>query len=347
MDRTNISSYTMDTFLLIAILSLLVLIVGYFIISQLIHRREISEEDDYSEIAPTEQLIKLIPSLQKEMAEIQGKKEKLKDYNKLKNKIELLKKENQTFSDEKTALTNKTGELERKLQIKAKEVDEYNKSNAELLGKVKKADILKDYASKVIDYLDFCEDILKETSKEVESTDIEITQIMSALLQQAFQKTTELAKWKQICSDIKENGIAIQNKDLRNCFQYDKESEHLIAFRKLLISRIKPITNALLILCEANSNLSKFLESSDVSSIENEFSNRITEIKRKVKEIGINEIADVKLFNRLNNSEAIDGSVLFPYKIVKNLNKDDVVEIIEFGMKTEFDEALRTKVLIY
>ncbi len=354
MDRTNISSYLMDTFMLIAILSLQVLIVAYFVIKEFLYRRRKSIEEsehfdnkNFKRNSSVEQLIKIIPSLEEEVAKLQEYKEKSKNYNRLTDEFEQLKKEKQTLLDEKATLANKTGELERRLQIKTKEIEEYNKSNNELWVKVKKADILKDYSSKVIDYLNFCEDILKETSKEIESTDIEPAQIMSALLQQAFQKTIEMAKWKQICSDIKENGIAVQNKDLRNCFQYDKESDHLAAFKKLLISRIKPITNALLILCEANSNLSKFLESSDVSSLENEFKNKITEIKRKVKEIGINEIADVKLFNRLNNSEAIDGSISFPYTVVKNLNKDDVVEIIEFGMRTEFEVSLKTKVLIY
>ena len=155
-----------------------------------------------------------------------------------------------------------------------------------------------------------------------------------------------MAKWKQICSDIKEKGIAIQNKDLKNCFQSDNDTERLNAFKTLCISKMKPFTNAVLILCEANSNLAKFVENTDVSSIENEFRNKITEIKSKAKSIGITGITEVKLFTPLGNNTAIEGKISLPYSSVTNLNKDIIIEIVEFGMKTEFEELTKTKVFI-
>ena len=351
-------------FLLIAILALMIITVGYFIVSELLRRRIISVEkrnhhhNHYSvgvdQKSDIEKLLKILPNLPKELEKLQSYKSKADDFDRLEKNFEKVKNEKQTLSEQKANLENEKSAFQQKLQAKdkvvsdkLKEIEEHNKFNKELLEKVQKAEILKDYAGKVFDYIDFCENILKSANKKIYKTDVETEKIMLILLQQALQKTTEMAKWKQICSDIKEKGIAIQNKDLKNCFQSDKEAERLNAFKTLCISKMKPFTNAVLILCEANGNLSKFLESTDVSIIENEFNNKIREIKSKAKEIGITEIVEVKLFTHLGNNEAIDGTILFPYSVVKNLNKDVIIEIVEFGMKTEFEELTKTKVLIY
>jgi len=351
-------------FLLIAILALMIITVGYFIVSELLRRRIISVEkrnhhhNHYSvgvdQKSDIEKLLKILPNLPKELEKLQSYKSKADDFDRLEKNFEKVKNEKQTLSEQKANLENEKSAFQQKLQAKdkvvsdkLKEIEEHNKSNKELLEKVQKAEILKDYAGKVFDYIDFCENILKSANKKIYKTDVETEKIMLILLQQALQKTTEMAKWKQICNDIKEKGIAIQNKDLKNCFQSDKEAERLNAFKTLCISKMKPFTNAVLILCEANGNLSKFLESTDVSIIENEFNNKIREIKSKAKEIGITEIVEVKLFTHLGNNEAIDGTILFPYSVVKNLNKDVIIEIVEFGMKTEFEELTKTKVLIY
>lgn len=348
--------------LLIAILALMVISIGYFVVSKLLHWIKIplvknkNPKNDSQKGEPKsdiEKFIKILPNFSKELEKLQSYKSKADDFDNLEKNFKNMKEEKQQLSDQKAILEKEKLKFQQNLESKDKEVaeklkeiEENNKANKELLGKIERADILKDYAAKVTDYLDFIESILKSTNEIINKTDLEIAKIMSVLLQQAFQKTTGIAKWKQICSDLIEIGIATQNKDLKNCFQSDKEAERLNAFKKLYISKMKPFTNAVLILCEANSNLSKFLESTDVSSIENEFKNKITEIKSRAKEIGITEIVQVKLFTHLGNKEAIDGTITFPYSSVKNLNKDDITEIVEFGMKTEFEEQTKTKVLI-
>lgn len=341
--------------LLIAILALMLITAGYFIVRELLRKNKkwVDNSRGVKQKSNVERLLKMLPNLPKELEELQSYKSKADEFDELRKNFEKMKEEKQKLSDQKVNLEKENLKSQQNLEAKdkvvadkLKEIEDKNKANKEILGKIERADILLDYAANVIDYLEFIESILKSTNEIINKTNLETAKIMSVLLQQAFQKTTLMAKWKQLCSDIIENGIAIQNKDLKNCFQSDKEPERLNAFKKLLISKMKPFTNAVLILCEANSNLSKFPESIDVLSIETEFKNKIAEIKNRAKVIGITEIVEVKLFTHLGNKEAIDGTISFPYSVVKNLNKDDITEIIEFGMKTEFEELTKSKVLI-
>lgn len=370
-NAVNMISNRMDTMenatninliLLIAILVLMIITVCYFVVGEILHLNKISAEKKKHHNNSTgveaksaiEKFLKILPNLPKELGQLQFYKSKADDYEKLEKNLEKVKIEKQALSEQKEKLEKGKIDYQQNLLAKDKEVsdklkeiEDHNKSNKELLEKVKKADILKDFAGNVSDYLGFCENIQNIANENINKTDVETAKILSVLLRHSLQKTTEMAKWKHICSDIKENGIAIQNKDLKNCFQSDKEAVRLNAFKALCISKMKPFTNAVLILCEANSNLSKFVENTDVSSIENEFKNKITEIKSKAKEIGITEIDEVKLFTHLGKNKAIHGQTSFPYSAVLNLNKDDITEIIEFGMKTEFEEQTKTKVLIY
>jgi len=349
----------------VAILALMIISIGYFIVSKFLswikqwvekekHHHHSQNNLGFVPKSNLDRLLEILPNLPEELEKLKLYKSKANDFDELEKNFEKVKNEKQALVKQKDNLENEKLDYQQKLLAKdkvvsdkLKEIEEHLKSNKEILEKVKKADILKDFASKVSDYIDFCENILRSTNEKISKTDVETAKIMSVLLQQALQNTTEMAKWKQICSDIKEKGIAIQNKVLINCFQSDKEIERLNAFKTLCISKMKPFTNAVLILCAANSNLSKFVENTDVSNIENEFENKITEIKSKAKEIGITEIDEVKLFTQLGNSTALGGKISFPYSAVINLNKDDITEIVEFGMKTEFEELTKTKVLIY
>ncbi len=378
MNETDTLQHTINTFsyridrienltnihlvFLVVILALLVILTGYFVMSKLLPFIKTREEKKTPENKKTkggepqsevDKFVKILPSLLKEIETLQSYKSKSGDYDNLEKNLKNTIKENEELSGQKLDLLNENKSLQQKIQSKEKEVkekineiEEQYKSRKELLENVKKAEPLRDYAGKVFDYLCFCDSILKSTSEKINKTDADVSTVISTLLQQALLKTTEMAKWKHICSDINEKGIAIQNKDLKNCFLFSTDAENLDAFKKLCISKIKPFTSALMILCEANSNLSRFFGNKNLSNIESEYKNKITEIKSKAKEVGITEIAEVKLFTRLSNSNAINGVILFPYSTVKNLNKDDIAEIIEFGMKTEFEDLTKTKVLI-
>jgi len=304
-----------------------------------------------------DRLLKILPNESKELKTLQSYKEKAEDYDRLEENLERLrakneeyKEKNSTLLEDKKGLETKLTNKDKEVADKLKEIEEQNKAKKEILEKVKKAEILKEYAGKVVDYLDFCGNILNTANEKISKADVEIAKIMSIFLQQALSKIAEMAKWQYICKDINENAIAILNKDLKNCFQSDKETEQFNAFKKLCISKIKSFTNAILILCEAYSKLSKFVENVEsVSSFENEFKNKIAEIKNSTKDVGIIEIAEAEIFTNISNNKGIEttyGNISFPYSTVKNLNSGDIAEIIEFGMKTEFEDMTKTKVLI-
>lgn len=349
--------------LLVLILALILLIVGYLILNEINFRHKKSKEKkiytspnghQVNELKSNiDKFLKIVANLKEDLINLPFYKDKADDFDKLEKKFDNLIIENKSLSEQKTKLESEIKHCQQQLQEKNNEVSEkqneikkIKKSNDEFVEKAKKAEILKGYAEKVVNYLDFCEGIIRNSNEKIFNTDIETTKILSALLQQALQKTIEIAKWKQICSDIKEKGIAIQNKDLISCFESNQETVQLIAFKKLCVSKLKIYTNALLILCEACSNLSQYSDNATVTILENEYKNIIREIKIKAKEIGILEIPEVKLFSSLGGCIAIDGTISFPYSVVKNLRKDHIIEIIEFGMKTEFEELTKTTVLI-
>jgi len=303
--------------------------------------------------------------LQEYKAKIENCNKLLKDFEKAKNDKKLLIERNNAIQkqlSEKDAIhqkqinyINKESEekikkKEQQFADKLKEIEEQNKANAIILDKVRKVDILKDYARKVVDYVALCENILESANKKIDKVDVETAKIMSILLQQAAGKASEIANWKQICEDIVSIGVTVLNNDIKNCFQSNNETEQLNAFKKQSISRLRIITNNILILCEAYSNLSKFVDDTDAANIEDDFRNKFVEIKNSAKEVGIIEIAEVSIFTCIDsnsNVESENGHPSLPYSIVKNLKQDDIVEIISFGMKTEFDNMTKTKVLIY
>jgi|GEM_PF-5811582 len=259
-------------------------------------------------------------------------------------------------ADNYEELVNKYEETQKQIaQLESEKwqlIEGQNNTNKELLNKVQKVEHLKDYAGKVFSYLQFIESIVDTANNyciEYGKKNEEHTEVMLILLLQALEKTKAIAKWKQICGDIQEKEIVVLNSTLKNCFQSDRETEQLKAFKTKCISELKDYTNAILILCEAYSNLSMFSENSDASNLENEFKNKMAEIKNRAKSIGITEITDVKIFTKIDDNkgaEATYGQISFPYSIVKNLNKDDVAQIIAFGMKSEFEDSIsKTKVL--
>ena len=323
-------------------------------------------------------IIKIVRKPYGNFKKLQEYKDKIATCNKLLKDFEKIKNEKNTIEKEKKQLIEKYNAIQKQLteknaihrvQIdninketeekirkknqeftaKLKEIEEENRANAVILEKVRKSDILKDYAGKVVDSLDFCENILKIANEKIGKSDVETAKIISILLQQALLKTSEIAKWKQICGDIINTGVIVLNSDIKNCFQSNNETEQLNAFKKQCISKLRVFINSVLILCETFKNLSKFIENKDVAHIENEFKNKIIEIKNKAKEVGIIEIAEVKIFTGIDNNSNVESGnepPSFPYSIVNNLNQDDIVEVILYGMKTEFDDMTETKVLI-
>ena len=304
-----------------------------------------------------DKLLEILPALPDELQYLLNYKQKAEDYDLLKMNFErttnLLETKNKTLSNEKTKLEKDFANERKETSGKFRIIEEQNTANQELLTKIRKAEHFKEFAGKVSDYLKFINITVKKAYNqclEFSIRDEKTGKIMFILLHQTLTKIEAMPILKQICDDIQENGIVIMKDALKNCFQSDKDAEQIIAFKTKCINELKEYTNAILIFCESYGNLSGFVENSDVSSLEKEYKNMISEIKGKAKNCGIMEIEEIHIFTNIDKNEgaeAISEQISLPYTLVKSLNKDDIVQIISYGMKSEYgDKILKTKVLI-
>jgi len=348
---------------IVLLIALLLILINPVIVSKIFHRKTTTSHPNSGgkQKSIIDKLFEILPVLPKELEKLRGYEEKANDYDKLEKEFEAIKKQkeqletnNTTLSDEKTRLVKDLENKNKDVSEKLNEIEEKNKIINELLSKIRKAEHLKEYAGKVSEYLYFVEDILNTANNrciETRKNNEESAKIMSILLQQTLVKTKTMEKWKQLCEDIQEKNIVVLNNALKNCFQSDNEAEQVKAFKAKCIIELQIYTNATLILCETYRNLSKLTKNNNnVSTLENEFNGIFASIKNKVKDIGIMEIADVKIFTNIDKNkgtEASYGQITFPYSTIENLQKDDIAQIISFGMKTEFDDMTKTKVLIY
>ena len=237
---------------------------------------------------------------------------------------------------------------DKEVNDKLKDVENQWLELLEVSSKSRKVEHLREYASKVSSYLVLLESILKDANgicDVAKSLNGEAAKIISLILQQALANTETISRWKQICEDIKVCGIIVLNKDIKNCFQKDDESEQLKEFKKRCISELKSYTNEALILCECFANLDRFVAIYNIESIKREFSNQASKVREMAKEVGITAIEVVRLFTHLdeyNNIKATSEQISLPYSIVESLSDDYVARIISFGMKSEFDDSIST-----
>lgn len=267
-----------------------------------------------------------------------------------KNNIEYIKTK---FETQLKDIQQKLQAVDNKLSENKPETKPNANSTQQLIDKVKNVDFLKDYAENVYKYLETLENIIKTANrkyKELRQHE-KTANAIGCLLQNTCINMLDFGEWLKLAEEIKIYGIVIDNQDIKNCFQSNNNNERLKQFKILFSTPLKKYTNNLLILCEALRNLSKFNDNEiAVENLEKEFETQFNNIIKESKNVGIVEIYAVKLFTNLNvhkNTKSINGDISLPYLNVKNLNNEDIIEIVEFGMKTEFENKNSvTKVLI-
>ena len=104
-----------------------------------------------------------------------------------------------------------------------------------------------------------------------------------------------------------------------------------------------------MILAEALRNISRFKITSEiVNNIQNKFGKYVNDIVNKAKAIDL-EIKYVPLFENfkghLGQIESRDKEIGFAYKDV-NLQKDDIAEIVSYGVKTIFEDSKTYIILV-
>jgi len=271
--------------------------------------------------------------------------------NNIENNETVLETQLEDFQQRLQAIENKLSENGQKTKSNQTQTTNNDKH---LIDKVKNVDFLKEYAENVCKYLETLDNIFKTAYKryqELQQYEKTINAV-GCLLQNACMTVLDLGKWMKLADEIKTYGIVINNQDIKNCFQSNNNYDRIKQFKILFSTPLKKYTNNLLILCEAMRNLSKFNNGEvAVGNIEKEFETQFNIIIKEAKNVGILEIDVAKLFTNItlnnNNIESINGNVSLPYLKVNDLKTEEIVEIVEFGMKTEFEKSKsRIKVLI-
>jgi len=214
-------------------------------------------------------------------------------------------------------------------------------------------DFLKEYAGKVCDYLNFCQGTVYKSAiklyndlQQPDKAGILLLNFTTAI------KDLQTDKWLQILSEIREHGIIItSNQEIICSFEQPQNNEEkLREFKRFLFNEfIAKYSSSLLILTEAFRNLNRF----GVSISDNqqaEFADFVRNIKNKAGSIEL-KIKYVPLFEKGTKDEHIHfikpagNNVSRAYlEVIKGLEKDDIAEIVSYGITTEFDDTEQTQV---
>jgi LysM repeat protein len=260
------------------------------------------------------------------------------------SKLEVEKSESdknvEILQSEKSYLEQKIGTLNDKV-----------KAFSTIIDKVITVDFMKDYANAVYEYLKICDTVVNEAFKCYDSVNQQ--SISQGLLLTNFQTAVcslPVGKWMQIVSEIKNQGIVVSDNRLRKSLLVPvKNEEKQKEFQRMLFSEILVrYSNNVLILAEAFSNLSRFhLGSDSIIKIETTFKKHFEMIMSSAKSVEL-EIKPAHLFMNIDDFrdiEAIAGEKSLPYANIEGLQKDAIVKIVSYGVKTRFENT-KTKIIL-
>jgi uncharacterized membrane-anchored protein YhcB (DUF1043 family) len=268
-----------------------------------------------------------------------------------KNKIAALEK---TVSERELKISN----LNNELVGKAEELKAANLSKSTLENKIKEiektviaVDFLRDYAGKGYDYLNYCQGKVYKSAIELYNDLQQPDKVGMLLLNfETAVKDLQADKWLQILEEIKERGVIVtSNQEIIRSFSQPQSNEEKLRelkrfmFNELLVK----YSSSLLILTEAFRNLNYFgVAISDTQKAD--FSDFVLKIKNKSGSIGM-EIKYVPLFENVTEyvhiSKNAGNNVSRAYlEVIKGLEKDDIAEIVSYGIVTEFDDTAQTQI---
>ena len=271
----------------------------------------------------------------------------------LKNDKNKLESENRNLDSTISQLRNEKDNVERSNDSirdeKNQKVTELNK----LYEKVIIVDFLTAYCDGVLAYLKVCNEVSSDAFdyfNRISQQNLHDAFTAGHLLM-TFQNSVNaipVGNWMQIAQDIKDTGATTNKKLIRSFSQIQNEEERKREFQRLLFSEVLvKYSSSILILAEAFRNLGRFQASSElVNDAQNTFSKHVLELVSKVQATGL-ENKYVALFKNfedfLGQAALVDREKSFAYKGITGLEKGAIVEIVSYGVKTNFEE---TKTLI-
>jgi hypothetical protein len=261
-----------------------------------------------------------------------------KEIEKLKIKITQQNKDIEKGNQENIELNNNLTQVIKKKQEIESEYSKYSE-------KVIFVDYLEPYAKATYDYYNFCQTgYIKalEYFQKLNHSDSELVSIVSQLLVKFNSNIPNKTNhWVGVINEIKDSKATANIDLIRSLKQIPNNEEKSKEFRRILLKEVfEKYSSNIFILTEELSNLSKFTtdNTSVVKDFEQFFTNYKSELHSKSKAIGL-DLNYVPLFEHYENYAAFtklaNQTCSLPYKNVKNISKDSVLEIINYGFGNE------------
>lgn len=266
--------------------------------------------------------------IENQQKEIETLKIKITQQNK---DIEKGNQENIGLNNELTLVHKKKQEIE----------DEYLKYSERVIF----VDYLEPFAKATFDYYNFCQTgYVKalEYFQKLNHSDSELVSIVSQLLVKFNSNIPNKTNhWVGVINEIKDSKATANIDLIKSLKQIPNNEEKSKEFKRILLKEVfEKYSSSIFILTEEFSNLSKF--SNDSTSVVKDFEQFFTgfksELHNKSRAIGL-DLNYVPLFEHYEKYAAFtklaNQTCSLPYKNIKNITKDSVLEIINYGFGNE------------
>jgi hypothetical protein len=252
--------------------------------------------------------------------------------------IPLLNKDIEQGNQKINELNSELTQVQKKKQEIESEYQKYSE-------KVIFVDYLEPYAKATYDYYNFCQTgYIKalEYFQKLNHSDSELVSIVSQLLVKFNSKIpNKTNQWVGVINEIKDSKATANIDLIRSLKQIPNNEEKSKEFRRILLKEVfDKYSSNIFILTEELSNLSKFTtdNTSVVKDFEQFFTSFKSELHSKTKAIGL-DLNYVPLFEHYEKYAAVtklaNQTCSLPYKNIKNISKDSVLEIINYGFGNE------------
>jgi hypothetical protein len=301
---------------------------------------------------PTQNTSELSSQIQRMESQILNKIESLASNKEASQKIENLQKEIESFKGKITLLNKDIEQGNQKINELNNELTQVHKKKQEIEGeylryseKVIFVDYLEPYAKATYNYYNFCQSgYIKalEYSQKLNHSDSELVSIVSQLLVKFNSNIpNKINHWVGVINEIKDSKTTANFDLISSLKQIPNNEEKSKEFKRILLKEgFEKYSSSIFILAEEFSNLSKFLNDSTsvVKDFEQFFTSFNSDLHSKSKAIGL-DLNYVPLFEHYEKYAAFtklaNQTCSLPYKNIKNISKDSVLEIVNYGFGNE------------
>jgi len=246
-------------------------------------------------------------------------------------------------------------ENEEKLKVNAEQLEKNNillKTEVDkIANKYIEVEFLENHARSVIDLFNLANSGYKTVNELYEKMSIQDPEnaVVIAQLLMKFNASvpSKIGNWEEILKEIQENKISTNAYLIKSFKQIQSKDEKLAEFKRILLKEvIEKYASALLIVGGELSKLSKFTNNRNqlIAEIEANYVKWSAELQSKLKMLGI-DLNNIPLFENYEayaaNIVRVNQQCSLPYKKINNLEKETVLEIVNYGFGND-----KTKIIL-